>query len=63
MNEAVFISDLHLHPAQPAIMEKFRQFVSWAANNTRSIYILGDFCMFGQGMMRPICGVMRSPLY
>lgn len=43
MNEAVFISDLHLHPDQPAIMKKFRQFVLWAPNHTRSIYILGDF--------------------
>ncbi len=43
MNEAVFISDLHLHPAQPEIMEKFRRFVLWAASNTRTLYILGDF--------------------
>ncbi len=43
MNEAVFISDLHLHPDQPVILDKFRTFVSWAAINTRSLYILGDF--------------------
>ena len=43
MNEAVFISDLHLHPEQPVILDKFRTFVSWAAINTRSLYILGDF--------------------
>ena len=43
MNEAVFISDLHLHPQEPAILEKFRAFVAWAAINTRSVYILGDF--------------------
>jgi UDP-2,3-diacylglucosamine hydrolase len=43
MNEAVFISDLHLHPDQVDILDKFRKFVSWAAQNTRSLYILGDF--------------------
>ena len=43
MNEAVFISDLHLHPDQPSIFEKFSKFVSWAVNNTEKVYILGDF--------------------
>lgn len=41
--EAVFISDLHLNPAQPAITERFNSFIDWAACNTRSVYILGDF--------------------
>ncbi len=43
MNEAVFISDLHLHPNQPEITKKFRQFTQWAGKNTRAVYILGDF--------------------
>lgn len=43
MNEAVFISDLHLHPEQPNILEKFKHFVTWAEKNTHSLYILGDF--------------------
>lgn len=43
MNEAVFISDLHLHPEQPDILEKFHKFILWAANNTHALYILGDF--------------------
>lgn len=43
MNEAVFISDLHLHPQMPDIMRKFRRFVQWASKNTLSVYILGDF--------------------
>lgn len=43
MNEAVFISDLHLHPYQPDMMDKFSQFIAWAAQNTRTLYILGDF--------------------
>lgn len=43
MNEAVFISDLHLHPEETIITERFNQFIHWAATNTRSVYILGDF--------------------
>ena len=43
MIDAVFISDLHLHPDEAAITERFHQFVTWAATNTRTVYILGDF--------------------
>ncbi len=43
MNEAVFISDLHLHPDDKNIQNRFNQFISWAQNKTKSIYILGDF--------------------
>lgn len=43
MIDAVFISDLHLHPNIPAITERFTRFVQWAAENTRIVYILGDF--------------------
>jgi UDP-2,3-diacylglucosamine hydrolase len=43
MNEAVFISDLHLNPHEPDILERFERWVDWALFNTRSVYILGDF--------------------
>lgn len=43
MNEAVFISDLHLHPYDSDIMRRFDYFIKWAALNTKSVYILGDF--------------------
>lgn len=43
MIEAVFISDLHLHPNEPKIIECFLQFIRWAETNTQSVYILGDF--------------------
>jgi len=43
MNEAVFISDLHLHPEQPEITQRFLQFLDWAEHSTKAIYILGDF--------------------
>lgn len=41
--EAVFISDLHLHPEMPEITQRFQAFLNWAKDHTRSIYILGDF--------------------
>ena len=43
MNDAVFISDLHLHPNDADITERFNTFIEWATHNTRSVYILGDF--------------------
>jgi len=43
MNEAVFISDLHLNPHEPDILARFERWVDWALHNTRSVYILGDF--------------------
>lgn len=43
MFEAVFISDLHLHPDDAMITNRFYQFIDWAASNTTSVYILGDF--------------------
>lgn len=43
MLEAVFISDLHLHPNEPIVLERFNSFIRWAAINTRAVYILGDF--------------------
>jgi UDP-2,3-diacylglucosamine hydrolase len=41
--EAVFIADLHLDPKEPLIIERFNTFIDWAAVNTSSVYILGDF--------------------
>ncbi|KTD21301.1 UDP-2,3-diacylglucosamine diphosphatase [Legionella londiniensis] len=43
MIEAVFISDLHLHPEESAITQRFNLFIDWAIKNTKSVYILGDF--------------------
>ena len=43
MIEAVFISDLHLHPDETAITERFNRFITWAAINARHVFILGDF--------------------
>ena len=43
MIEAVFISDLHLHPHDEAITLRFNHFIQWASKNVRRVYILGDF--------------------
>lgn len=43
MNQAVFISDLHLHPQNDEIHQRFERFVEWAKTNTQEVYILGDF--------------------
>lgn len=43
MIDAVFISDLHLHPDEADISKRFNQFIAWAATNVKTVYILGDF--------------------
>lgn len=43
MNDAVFISDIHLNPDYPKLTEKFLRFCQWAVDHTKSVYILGDF--------------------
>lgn len=43
MIDAVFISDLHLHPDDVGILNRFDAFLSWAQDSVKSIYILGDF--------------------
>lgn len=44
MIEAVFISDLHLHPEDHNIQERFNTFLEWSRlNSVKNIYILGDF--------------------
>ncbi len=43
MNDAVFISDLHLHPLRPELTARFERWVTWALSHTRTVYILGDF--------------------
>lgn len=43
MNDAVFISDLHLHPNQPLITKRFIDVTEWVSLHAKSLYILGDF--------------------
>lgn len=41
--DAIFISDLHLHPNEPKILENFTHFIHVAKECTKAVYILGDF--------------------
>lgn len=41
--EAVFISDLHLHPDDLSIQKRFNDFIVWAGQWVNTVYILGDF--------------------
>ncbi|RUR12811.1 UDP-2,3-diacylglucosamine diphosphatase [Legionella sp. km772] len=44
MIEAVFISDLHLHPQRDDIQARFDKFIAWCKTlPIKKIYILGDF--------------------
>ncbi len=43
MIDVVFISDLHLHPDDKEIKLRFDNFINWAKNSVKTIYILGDF--------------------
>ncbi|CEG57021.1 UDP-2,3-diacylglucosamine diphosphatase [Legionella fallonii] len=43
MIDVVFISDLHLHPNDEGIKLRFDNFIDWAKNSVKTVYILGDF--------------------
>ena len=43
MEDSVFISDLHLEPARPEIIELFLRFADEIASSADKLYILGDF--------------------
>jgi len=42
VNPALFISDLHLSPARPAIAERFLRFAGEEARSASALFILGD---------------------
>lgn len=43
MISVVFISDLHLHPNEPEIQDRFNAFIEWAKISVKKVVILGDF--------------------
>jgi UDP-2,3-diacylglucosamine hydrolase len=43
VNPALFISDLHLSPARPAIAERFLRFAGEEARSASALFVLGDF--------------------
>ncbi len=40
--KTLFVSDLHLDPAEPAIAQQFREFLDGEARGADALYILGD---------------------
>lgn len=49
MKDIVFISDLHLAPERPEIIDLFKRFVDEIAAKADSLYILGDFLEYWLG--------------
>ena len=49
MHECLFISDLHLAPERPRIIQLFERFVDEIAVNADTLYILGDFVEYWIG--------------
>ncbi len=49
MKDCVFISDLHLAPERPQIIELFLQFADKIAAHADELYILGDFLEYWLG--------------
>lgn len=49
MQDILFISDLHLKPAEPKTMELFIRFADEIASQVDTLYILGDFLEYWLG--------------
>lgn len=49
MNQRLFISDLHLAPERPEIIQLFVRFCEQIAAHSKSLYILGDFVEYWLG--------------
>jgi len=56
MEDIVFISDLHLMPEQPQVMDLFKRFVKDIASDADTLYILGDFLEVWWGDDDPAVG-------
>lgn len=61
MNDIVFISDLHLAPERPEIINIFRRFADEIAARADSLYILGDFLEYWLGDDDP--AIALSPVF
>ena len=49
MAESLFISDLHLAPERPRIVEQFFRFLSGPAKGAQALYVLGDLFEYWVG--------------
>ena len=60
MNRALFISDLHLAPERPAIIDLFVRFCDEIASQYEALYILGDFVEYWLGDDDPAEGLQPA---
>lgn len=58
MHDTVFISDLHLAPERPEIIDLFIRFVNDIASSADTLYILGDFLEVWWGDDDPATGYL-----
>jgi UDP-2,3-diacylglucosamine hydrolase len=61
----LFIADLHLSDDQPEIYQRFKNFITTKARNSRALYILGDLFEYylGDDAMSPIAMQVGKDLY
>ena len=57
MSEVLFISDLHLAPERPDIIQLYLKFLDDQARSARRLYILGDFVEYWLGDDDPAQGL------
>jgi UDP-2,3-diacylglucosamine hydrolase len=65
MRPALFISDLHLSPARPTLVEAFHAFCRGPARDAAALYVLGDLfdAWIGDDQLRdPLAGGVASAL-
>jgi len=61
----LFISDLHLAPDSPAVLNRFLSFLDGPANQVRRLYVLGDFFETWVGdddLSSPLPGIVVAAL-
>jgi UDP-2,3-diacylglucosamine hydrolase len=60
----LFISDLHLHPSRPAIIDCFLRFAAQQSGRAEALYILGDLfeAWIGDDDPEPVYAVVRNAL-
>jgi UDP-2,3-diacylglucosamine hydrolase len=63
----LFVSDLHLSPAQPVLTDRFVRFCRDSARPASALYVLGDLFDFWVGddtleepLHREVCGALKS---
>jgi UDP-2,3-diacylglucosamine hydrolase len=60
LNRSLFISDLHLAPERPAMIDLFVRFCDEIASHYKTLYILGDFVEYWLGDDDPAEGLQPA---